>query len=488
MSTAMDNPDARGPEETGKTPRKAVIAGWIGSFLEYYDFFIYGTAAALVFGKVFFPTADPTTGTLLSLATYGVAYVARPVGSIFMGHLGDRYGRKRVLVLTVTLMGVATFLVGCLPSYNSIGVLAPILLVALRLLQGLAASGEQAGANSLSLEHAPEGRRAFHTSFTLAGTQAGLVIATALWLPIGSLPANELDSWGWRIPFWLSAIVTIAGLIIRRRLTEAPAFQRIETEDAQPRLPLAALLAEHWPNVLRVAFGALASTVSTIVAVYALAFAVKTVGLDDTTMLWVVIAANLVAMAAIPLWANLADRIGRKPVFIFGALGSGALMFAYLAAIAGGSYVLIFLVGMVMSGLVYSAQNGVWPSLYGEMFPTRVRLSGMAIGTQIGFALGGLAPTVADWIAGKGTGGWVPVAAMTFGASVLAAIAVATARETAHVSLAEIDGIELDAAPTAAATTGEPDGSVAVGAGGVSSSLRAPSARSRLGRSAPPTL
>jgi MFS family permease len=487
VDTTVDNPGSHDPRETGKTPRKAVIAGWIGSFLEYYDFFIYGTAAALVFGKVFFPTADAATGTLLSFATYGVAYVMRPVGSIFMGHLGDRYGRKRVLVLTITLMGVATFLVGCLPSYNSIGLLAPILLVALRLLQGLAASGEQAGANSLSLEHSPEGGRAFHTSFTLAGTQAGLVVATALWLPLGGLPTNELDSWGWRIPFWLSAIVTVAGLIIRRRLTEAPAFQQVEAEDEQSRVPLAGLLANHWPNVVRVAFGGLASTVSTIVAVYALSFAVKTVGLDDTTMLWVLIAANLVALAAIPLWAKLADRIGRKPVFIFGALGSGALMFAYLAAIAGGSYVLIFVVGIAMSGLVYSAQNGIWPSLYGEMFPTRVRLSGMAIGTQIGFALGGLAPTVADWIAGNGTGGWVPVAAMTFGASVLAAIAIATARETAHVSLAEIDGLDPAAPPAAGGATS--DGTAAgARANEISSSLRAPSARSRLGRSAPRTL
>ena len=487
VSTAADNPDPRGLDQTGKTPRKAVVAASIGSFLEYYDFFIYGTAAALVFGTVFFPTADPTTGTLLSLATYGVAYVARPVGSIFMGHLGDRYGRKRVLVLTVTLMGAATFLVGCLPSYNSIGVLAPILLVTLRLLQGLAASGEQAGANSLSLEHAPERRRAFQTSFTLAGTQAGLVVATALWLPLGSLPDSQLDSWGWRIPFWLSAVVTIAGVIIRRRLTEGPAFQQVEAEDDQSRVPLASLLANHWPNVVRVAFGGLASTVSTIVAVYALAFAVKTVGLDDTTMLWVVIAANLVAMAAIPLWATLADRVGRKPVFIFGALGSGALMFAYLAAIAGGNYVLIFLVGIAMSGLVYSAQNGIWPSLYGEMFPTRVRLSGMAIGTQVGFALGGLAPTVADWIAGPGTGGWVPVAALTFGASVLAAIAIATARETAHMTLAEIDGLDPEARYRIGHATS--DGAAAgAPANAINSSLRAPSARSRWGRSAPQTL
>jgi MFS family permease len=488
MSTAMDSPDRRGPGETGKTPRKAVIAASIGSFLEYYDFFIYGTAAALVFGKVFFPDADPATGTLLSLATYGVAYVMRPVGSIFMGHLGDRYGRKRVLVLTITLMGVATFLVGCLPTYHSIGLAAPILLVALRLLQGLAASGEQAGANSLSLEHAPEGRRAFHTSFTLAGTQMGLVVATALWLPIGSLPDSQLNSWGWRLPFWLSAIVTVAGLIIRRRITEAPVFQEVEAEARQPRVPLAPLLANHWPNVLRVALGGLASTVSTIVAVYALAFAVKTVGLNDTTMLWVVIVANLVALAAIPLWANLADRVGRKPVFIFGALGSGALMFAYLAAIAGGSYVLIFVVGIAMSGLVYSAQNGIWPSLYGEMFPTRVRLSGMAIGTQIGFALGGFAPTVADWIAGKGTGGWVPVAAMTFGASVLAAVAIATARETAPLSLAQIDGLEPGGFPSAMTGASSDGAAVAAGVSEISSSLRAPSARSRLGRSAPQTL
>src|SRR6202012_205874 len=188
VNTAMDSSGSRQGDQAGKTPLKAVIAGWIGSFLEYYDFFIYGTAAALVFPQGFFPTADPATGTLLSFATYGVAYVMRPVGSIFMGHLGDRYGRKRVLVLTITLMGVATFLVGCLPSYNSIGLLAPILLVALRLLQGLAASGEQAGANSLTLEHSPEGHRALHTSFTLAGTQAGRGVATPPWLPIRSPP------------------------------------------------------------------------------------------------------------------------------------------------------------------------------------------------------------------------------------------------------------------------------------------------------------
>jgi MFS family permease len=427
--------------EAAKTPKKAALASFVGSVLEYYDFFIYGTAAALVFGKVFFPDSDPATGTLLSLATFGVGYVARPIGAFFMGHLGDRHGRKRVLLLTITMMGLATFLIGCLPTYDDIGIWAPVLLVALRLLQGFSASGEQAGANSFTLEHAPDRRRAFFTSFTLGGTQAGLVIGTAVWLPIGAMPEDQLLSWGWRVPFWLSAVVVAVGLVIRRRLEETPVFKAIaaETGDAQ-KVPVAILLRDHWRNVLRVTLGALASTVSTIFSVYALSFAIDTVDLHKTTMLWVAIVTNLVALATIPAWARLSDRVGRKPVFIFGAIGSGALMFAYLGAIASGDYALIFLAAIVMSGVVYSAQNGIWPALYGEMFPARVRLSGMAIGTQIGFAIGGFAPTVATAIAGDGAGGWVPVAALTLGASVLAAIAIATARETYDVPLNEIDG------------------------------------------------
>ena len=439
MTTGREH-NGHEPGGEGKTPTKAALASWVGSVLEYYDFFIYGTAAALVFGKVFFPEADPATGTLLSLATYGVGYVARPIGAFFMGHIGDKYGRKRVLLLTVSLMGVSTFLVGCLPTYDAIGIWAPVLLVALRLLQGFSASGEQSGANSLSLEHAPEHRRAFFTSFTLSGTQTGLIIATAVFLPIGALPESQLLSWGWRIPFWLSAVVVVVGLLIRRRLEEPPAFREEAARDAVAKVPTAVLFRDHWAGVLRVALAAIASTVSTIFGVYALSFAVDTKGLDQTTMLWVAIATNVVALAAIPAWATLSDRIGRRPVFIFGAVGSGALMFAYLAAIASGDYPLIFLAAILMSGVVYSAMNGIQPSLYGEMFPTQVRLSGMAIGTQIGFAIGGFAPTAAAAIAGDGPDGWVPVAAYVFGSSLIAAIAVATARETYKLPLRVIDG------------------------------------------------
>ncbi len=433
----------------GKTPRKAALASSVGSVLEYYDFFIYGTAAALVFGKVFFPDSDPATGTLLSFATYGVGYVARPIGACFMGHFGDRHGRKRVLVLTVIMMGICTFLVGCLPTYDDIGIWAPILLVTLRLVQGFSASGEQSGGNSLTLEHAPDDRRAFFSSFTLTGTQAGLVIATAAWLPIGAMPEDQLLSWGWRVPFWLSAIVVLAGVIIRRRLEDAPAFEQAEHD----RAPVAELLREHRPALLRVTLAALGSTVSTIFAVYALSFAVDTKGLDKTTMLWVAIVTNVVALVAIPLWAALADRVGRKPVFIGGALASGALMFAYLGAIDRASYVLIFAAAIAMSGVAYSAFNGTQPALYGEMFPTRVRLSGMAIGTQVGYAIGGFAPTAAAAIDGAG---WLPVALYVLAFSVIAALAAMSARERAHVPLAQLDAPAANRFARAPSAVAEP--------------------------------
>jgi MFS family permease len=421
-----------------KTPVKAALASAIGSVLEYYDFFIYGTAAALVFGKVFFPDSDPATGTLLSFATYGVGYVARPVGAFFMGHLGDRYGRKRVLVLTILMMGASTFLVGCLPTYGDIGLWAPALLVALRLMQGFSASGEQSGGNSLTLEHAPDERRAYFSSFTLTGTQAGLVIATAVWLPIGAMPEHDLLTWGWRIPFWLSAIVVVVGVLIRRRLDETPAFEQAAQEGEIERAPVGELLRDraHRAGVIRVTLVALGSTVSTIFAVYALSFAVDGNGLDKTTMLWVAIVTNVVALAAIPAWAILADRIGRKPVLIGGTLSSGALMFAYLAAIDSRNYLLIFVAAIAMSGVAYSAYNGVQPALYGEMFPTKVRLCGMAIGTQIGYAIGGFAPTAAAAIDGSG---WVPVALYVLAFSAIAAIAAATARETHRVPLRALD-------------------------------------------------
>lgn len=423
---------------THGTPRLAALAAWIGSALEYYDFFIYGTAAALVFGKIFFPSGNAATSTLLALATFGVGYVSRPIGGIVWGHVGDRLGRKRVLVLTLLLMGLCTMLVGCLPTYHQAGVTAPVLLVILRLLQGFSAGGEQAGANSTSLEHAPENRRAYYTSYTLSGTQAGQIVATAVFLPVAALPSADLLSWGWRIPFWCSAIMVVVGYVIRRRLRETPVFEREAAAGTVARLPLAELFRDYWVDVLRVIVAALIASVSTIFTVYALSYAVNTVGLSRTPMLWVGVLANVAAVISIPLWATLADRIGRKPLFIGGSLGCAVLIFAYLGAIAAGNYVLIFVVGILMFGVVYSATNAVWPSFYGEMFNARVRLSGMAIGTQIGFAISGFLPTIAAAVGGSGKGAWLGVALFTAGLCLVNVIAVATGRETYRVPTGQL--------------------------------------------------
>jgi MFS family permease len=416
-------------QPTTAQPRKAALAAWIGSALEYYDFFIYGTAAALVFGRVFFPDSSAATGTLLALATFGVGYIARPIGAFVLGHVGDRFGRKRVLVLTVLLMGVCTFLIGCLPSYSTIGVAAPVLLVTLRLLQGFSAGGEQAGANSMSLEHAPPNRRAYFTSFTLSGTQFGQILATAVFLPIATMPEEALLSWGWRLPFWASSVVVVVALLIRRSLEETPVFAQEQQQDAVEKLPLAVLFRDHWQSVLRVVLCATIATVSTIFTVYALSYAVNTEGLSRTAMLWVGVLANVVALGAIPFFGRLADRVGRKPVFIAGSLGCAVLMFGYLGAISTGNYVLIFVVGIVMFGFVHSATGGVWPAFYGEMFPARVRLSGTAVGTQIGFAVAGFAPSISAGLAGEGGGNWVAVAIFVAVVCLVNVVAVGTGKD-----------------------------------------------------------
>ncbi|MEU5510441.1 MFS transporter [Streptomyces fungicidicus] len=427
MSVPAPPRDASPPGQ----PKKAATAAWIGSALEYYDFFIYGSAAALIFPEVFFDDSDPATATLLSLATFGVAYAARPIGALFLGHVGDRLGRKKIMVFTLMLMGLSTFLIGCLPTRDQVGTLAPVLLVLCRVLQGVSAAGEQASANSMTLEHAPPDRRGFFTSFTLSGTQGGQLLATLVFIPVAALPEEQLLSWGWRVPFWLSVAVAVVGYVIRRRLDETPAFAQQTATEGVVRMPLVVLARDHWADVLRVVAGALIASVSTIFTVWALAYATSdAVGMSRSSMLWVAALANVVALAAIPLWAALSDRVGRRPVYLAGAAGSAVTMFLYLWAISTGSYPLVMLLGILAFGVVYSAANGVWPSFYGEMFPTRVRLSGVAIGTQIGFAVAGFAVTFAARIAGPDGDDWTAVALFTAALCVPPVIAAVTARET----------------------------------------------------------
>ncbi|MBT2249061.1 MHS family MFS transporter [Arthrobacter sp. BHU FT2] len=426
-----------------KHPRKAAIAAWIGSALEYYDFFIYGVVATLVFPAIFFPAGNAAAATIASLATFGVGYAARPLGSFLMGHVGDRLGRKKVLVGTLLLMGVSTFLVGCLPTYDQIGLWAPSLLVFLRILQGISAAGEQAGANSMSFEHAPFGRRGYYTSWTLSGSQAGQVLAPAAVLPLAALLSEEqLLSWGWRVPFWISALMIVVGFIVRRTLEESPAFGEEAEADRVPSAPLGVLFREYKKPLFQVIFAALISSVGSTFATFGLSYATsKTygIGLSPTMMLWVAILANIVATLIIPVFATISDRIGRKPVFMTGTIGCAVSVVVFLWSISTGDSTLVMITGIALGGIVYSLTNAVWPVTYAERFPTKVRLSGMAVGTQIGFAIGGFAPLAAAALAGLGnTPTWVLPAAYAATMCIVSTIAIATMKDNYKVQINDI--------------------------------------------------
>jgi MFS family permease len=419
-----------------KTPVKAAVASFMGSAVEYYDFFLFGSAAALIFPVIFFPSGDDAA-LVMSFATFGFAYIARPFGAVILGHFGDRIGRQKVLMFTLLLMGISTFVIGCLPTFEQIGWFAPILLVLCRLMQGLSAAGEQAGASSLTLEHAPDNRRSFFTSWTLTGTQGGQILAALVFIPVVALPDDIKFSWGWRVPFWLSAVVVLVAFFIRRSLHETPEFEEAKASGRIARMPLIPLLRDHWRDVIRVICCAFIAAVSTVFGNLALAYGAE-VGLDQTLTLWLVVVANFFALGTQPLFGRLADRIGRKPVFIYGALSSAALMPFYMLSMSGDNTVLTFALAILTFSFGYAAANAVWPSFYGEMFSTRVRFSGVAIGTQLGFLMAGFAPSIVAALGGVSEGGWVVISIFTAVIALIAAVSALTARETRSVPTAEL--------------------------------------------------
>ncbi len=420
-------------EGTRKTPVKAALASFMGSAVEYYDFFIFGTASALIFPHIFFPSGDDAA-LVMSLATFGFAYIARPIGAVILGHFGDRIGRQKVLMFTLVLMGVATFIIGCLPTFAQIGWLAPILLVLCRLMQGLSAAGEQAGASSMTLEHAPDNRRSFFTSWTLSGTQGGQILAALIFLPVTMLADDDpfKYEWAWRIPFWLSAVVVLVTFYIRRTLHEPPTFEDAKAHGEIAKIPLIPLLRDHWRDVLRVILCAFIAAVSTVFGNLAIAYGVL-VGLPQSITLWLIVVANVFALGTQPLFAMLADRIGRKPVFIYGAISSAVFMPFYMLSMSGGNTVLTFALAVLTFSCGYAAANAVWPSFYGEMFSARVRFSGLAIGTQIGFLMAGFAPSIVAALGGVQEGGWVVISIFTAVICLIVTIAALTARETKDV-------------------------------------------------------
>lgn len=428
---------ARPSVEHEKTPKKAALASFMGSAVEYYDFFIFGSAAALIFPHVFFPNAG-AEASVMSLATFGFAYVARPIGAVILGHFGDRIGRQKILMFTLIMMGASTFLIGCLPSFDVIGWWAPALLVFCRLMQGLSAAGEQAGASSMTLEHSPDDRRSFFTSWTLTGTQGGQILAALVFIPVMALPDEIKYGIGWRIPFWLSALVVLVTFFIRRSLHETPTFEEAKANNEIAKLPVGELLKNNWRDVVRVICCAFIAAVSTVFGTLAIKYGVAVGDVDASITLWLVVAANFVALFTQPQFGKLSDRFGRKPVFIYGALSSALFMPMYLLSLESGNTVLQFVLSVVVFSCGYAAANAVWPSFYGEMFSARVRFSGLAIGTQLGFLMAGFAPSIVAAMGGIAEGGWVIISMFNGAICVIAAVAALTAKETFRTPTAEL--------------------------------------------------
>ena len=424
--------------------KKATASGWIGSALEYYDFFIYATAASLIFPQIFFPKTDPKVAIVASLATYGVGYVARPIGAFFLGHWGDTHGRKTVLILCMFLMGFSTMAVGLLPTYEQVGLRAPALLVVLRLIQGFAVAGEISGASSMILEHAPFGRRGFYASFTLQGVQAGQILAAAVFLPLAHyMPADAFNCWGWRIPFLLSFVVIVAGYIIRREVDETPAFAEEGEHGEVPKAPIIQAITESWRDMLRVICMALMNVIPVVTTIFGAAYAVQPgygIGFEKDVYLWIPVLGNILAVIVIPFVGNLSDKIGRRPPIIVGALGSGLLSFGYLYAISIHNVPLAIVhvaadVGRRLPGLqrrvpellpraVPDAHPGLgeWRSRRTSARPSRRCCRRCS----------------PPWRRPAATNIPLTIGAITFGITIIAAIAAWTARETYRVHMNDL--------------------------------------------------
>jgi MHS family shikimate/dehydroshikimate transporter-like MFS transporter len=411
--------------------RRVVLASFVGTTIEWYDFFLYGTASALVFNRLFFTNLDEMAGTMASFATYAVGFFARPLGGIVFGHYGDKLGRKSMLVTTLMLMGLTTFLIGLLPTYSQVGLWAPVLLVLLRFVQGIGVGGEWGGAVLMAVEHSRAGRRGYHASWVQAGVPVGLLLANGVFMIFSRLDEAAFLSWGWRVPFLLGILLLAVGMFIRLRILESPVFEKALAEDPGPKVPILAVLRDHPRNVL-LAMGArfAENAFFYIFTVLALSYGSQQLGMAKSDLLNAVMLGSAVQLVAIPAFGALSDRWGRRPVYLGGTLF--LLLFAFpffwllgtkdpaLAALA----VIIGLVG-------HAAMYGPQAAFFSELFGTRVRYSGASLGYQLASPLaGGLAPLIATALLGWSDGDAAPIAWYLIGMAVITLVSVWFAEET----------------------------------------------------------
>lgn len=378
----------------------------MGTTIEWYDFFLYGTAAALIFNKIFFPSFDPVTGTLAAFATYSVGFFARPLGGIVFGHFGDRVGRKSMLLITLVLMGVPTMMIGLIPSYESIGYWAAVLLVAMRFLQGIAVGGEWGGAVLMAVEHAPEGKKGLFGSLPQAGVAPGLILSSLAMSMVATLPEKDMLSWGWRLPFLASVVLLVIGWFIRVKVAESPDFEQMKSKGGEVKVPVAEVCRNYPREVLTVIGARLAEvTWFYTVASFSLAYAAGTLAIPRTVILDATIWGATVVLFSMPLFGILGDKIGHKRVFMIGAVGIVICAPIFFNLLGTKDVYWINVAMMVAIGLVYGCLYGPEGSLFSSQFPPEVRYTGISLAVQVSGALGGgLAPIIATWLLARNGG------------------------------------------------------------------------------------
>jgi len=418
---------------------KVAFASFIGTAVEWYDFFLYGTAAALVFNKLFFPNFDPLVGTLAAFGTYAVGFVARPVGGVVFGHFGDKVGRKSMLFLTLSIMGVATFLIGLLPTYDQIGVWAPILLLVLRIMQGFGVGGEWGGAVLMAVEHAPAGRRGFYGSWPQMGVPAGLVLANLIFSIFSSQPQEQFLAWGWRVPFLFSAVLIVIGLFIRLQVSEPPAFARVKATRTESKMPILDAIRNN-PKEVLVAMGArfAENGIFYVYTVFVLTYATRQLQIAQSVLLTGVLIAAVIELFAMPAFGALSDSVGRRPVYLFGAALSLVWAFPFFWLVDTRQTGLIWL-GIIGLAIGHSAMYGPQASFFSELFGTRVRYSGASLGYQLSSVFaGGLSPLIATALLLQ-YNSFVPIALYMIAMALLTLVSVNWAAETMRHDIGAAD-------------------------------------------------